>query len=64
MLEKYVEFICEWEEVPYKSNLSLDVWKIEKQQQINKKIQTINYVKRQPEQITMFDYEIENKSAM
>ncbi|MEP9853603.1 hypothetical protein VQE80_13860 [Staphylococcus shinii] len=58
MIENYVEWFCEFINVPYETKETMNLWILEKKQQWEYEIGVIHYVENNSKQITIFDYDI------
>ncbi|ANQ65634.1 MAG: hypothetical protein L0K95_08095 [Tetragenococcus koreensis] len=58
MLKEYVKWFCEFIDVPYEANETMNLWILDKNQQSEYGIGLIHYVENNSKQITIFDYDI------
>lgn len=58
MMENYVEWFCEFINVPYETNETLELWIINKKQNREFEIEIVSVVETDTKQLSLFDFEI------
>lgn len=58
MIENYVEWFCEFINVPYETNETLELWIINKKQNRNFEIEIVSVVETDTKQLSLFDFDI------
>lgn len=58
MIENYVEWFCEFINVPYETNETLELWIINKKQNREFEIEIVSVVEIDTKQLSLFDFEI------
>lgn len=58
MIENYVEWFCEFINVPYETNETLELWIINKKQNRKFEIEIVSVVETDTKQLSLFDFDI------
>lgn len=58
MIENYVEWFCEFINVPYETNETLELWIINKKQNREFEIKIVSVVETDTKQLSLFDFDI------
>ncbi|EZU40551.1 hypothetical protein [Staphylococcus aureus] len=58
MIENYVEWFCEFINVPYETNETLELWIINRKQNKEFEIENVSVVEKNTKQLSLFDFDI------
>lgn len=58
MIENYVEWFCEFINVTYETNETLELWIINKKQNKEFEIENVSVVENDTKQLSIFDFDI------
>lgn len=58
MIENYVEWFCEFINVPYETNETLELWIINRKQNKEFEIENVSVVENNTKQLSLFDFDI------
>ncbi|CAC7179455.1 hypothetical protein APW19_13665 [Staphylococcus aureus] len=58
MIENYVEWFCEFINVPYETSETLELWIINRKQNKEFEIENVSVVENNTKQLSLFDFDI------
>lgn len=58
MIENYVEWFCEFINVPYETNETLELWIINRKQNKEFEIKNVFIIENSTKQLSLFDFDI------
>lgn len=58
MIENYVEWFCEFINVPYETNETLELWLINRMKNKKNEIDYVFILEKNTKQLSLFDYDI------